>query len=154
MDEEARLEDLPYHLRWMVRRRAARIAQKDLARALDLAPTALSAYENSRRLPPDPEAFDRRHREAVEQFPAPQLMLQDVPPTVGDQFEQLINELAQLIRVPLRVTRHHTGEDRASYVVEIPKHGAPLGAPTRKRGKKSETTSDPGTATRDTGTER
>ena len=138
MDEEARLEDLPYHLRWMVRRRTAGIAQKDLARALDLAPTALSAYENGRRLRPDPEAFDRRHREAVEQFPAPQLMLQDVPPTVGDQFEQLINALAQLIRVPLRVTRHRVGEDCVSYMVEIPKHGAPFDATTRKRGTGAE----------------
>ena len=138
IEDETRLEDLPYHLRWMVRRRAARITQKDLARALDLAPTALSAYENGRRLPPDLEAFDRRHRDAVQQFPAQQLTLRDVPPTVGVQFERLINELSQLIRVPLRVTRHRVGENCVSYMVEIPKHGAPFDATTRKRGTGAE----------------
>ena len=138
MDEDARLDDLPYHLRWMVRRRAARIAQKDLARALGVAPTALSAYENGRRLPPDPEAFDRRHREAVQQFPALRLTLQNVPPTVGDQFERLIEELSQLIQVPLRVIRHQIGEDRTSYVVEIMNRDAPSHATARTRNTQDE----------------
>ena len=132
---EARLEDLPYHLRWMLRRRAANIAQKDLAGALGVAPTALSAYENDRRLPSDPVEFDRRHREAVGSLAAERLVLRDVPVAVGDQFVSLIDELSQRINVSLRVTRHRVAEDRTNYVVEIPKRDAPSDATTRKRGK-------------------
>lgn len=126
INEEARIEDLPYHLRWMVRRRAVGLMQKNLAKVLDIDPTVLSAYENGRRLPADPAEFDRRHREAVAQLAAQELALRNVPLSVGDQFEQLIEALSRVINVRLRVNRHGLSQDQATYEVEILEGDPPL----------------------------
>ncbi len=124
--EPERIEDLPYHLRWVVRRRAAGLTQKELARALALDPTVLSAYENGRRLPnPDAAAFDRRHDQAIAKLTGRRLTLREIPDAIGEQFSQLIAELARLVDVPLRVTRHKVAEDRSTYEVDVPERAQP-----------------------------
>lgn len=57
--------DLPFHLRLRFRREAAGLRQWELAEALGVHNTLLSAYENGRREPADPARFEAEVVDAV-----------------------------------------------------------------------------------------
>lgn len=133
MTEEIRLADLPFHLRWMLRRRVAGITQKDLAQALGIDSTVLSAYENGRRLPSDAAAFDRRHQDSVANLAEHRLTLRNVPDTVGEQFVQLMDELSRRTELRLHVTHHQVSEGSSNYMVEIAGPGPEEGRPAARR---------------------
>ncbi len=109
-----------------------------LSRAAALPQFAVNAGEFGDDHEHDRDTHQQVEALAVQQFPTLRLTLQNVPPTVGDQFERLIEELSQLIQVPLRVIRHQIGEDRTSYVVEIMNRDAPSHATARTRNTQDE----------------
>lgn len=64
-DAAARDDGLPFRLRLRFRREQAGLKQWEVAEALGLHNTLLSAYENGRRRPADADRFDLLHRNAI-----------------------------------------------------------------------------------------
>ena len=64
-DAATRDDALPFRLRLRFRREQAGLRQWEVAEALEVHNTLLSAYENGRRRPADVDEFDLRHRQAI-----------------------------------------------------------------------------------------
>jgi transcriptional regulator with XRE-family HTH domain len=77
--------DLPFHLRLRFRREAAGLRQWELAEALGVHNTLLSAYENGRREPADPARFEAEVADAVARVQAG--LPREAPASASPRFE-------------------------------------------------------------------
>lgn len=112
---DARREDgLPFRLRLRFRREQAGLKQWEVAEALGLHNTLLSAYENGRRRPADAATFDQRHRDAIreaqrrrmstalaETAAGQEVVARRLSREAADACLDLVDGLARTLRVPL-----------------------------------------------------
>lgn len=111
---------LPFRLRLRFRREQAGLRQWEVADALGLHNTLLSAYENGRRRPSDADAFDQRHQAAIqdalhrrvssalqEADLGDTIVLRHLSRDAADACLHLVEALARATRLPLdaRLTR-------------------------------------------------
>lgn len=108
---------LPFHLRIRFRRETEGLRQWQVAKALGIHNTLLSAYENGRRSPPDPARFERsleaaitlalRGADSVDDPAAPvaevSLRCHGLPGEAADACIDLLRDLARLTGAGFRV---------------------------------------------------
>jgi len=118
-DETIYLNELPYALRWRLRREAVRLTQRELAEKLRMKASTLSAYETDARMPADPADFERRHLRAVQEAASGRLLL-TVPANLAAQVGAFLTALhdrshgAWQLRAPRKIS-----EDAVQYEVEV-----------------------------------
>ena len=142
-----REEGLPFRLRLRFRREQAGLKQWEVAEALGLHNTLLSAYENGRRRPADPETFDRRHRDAIreaqrrrmstalaETAAGQEVVARRLSREAADACLDLVDGLARTLRLPLEADLRPE-PDGVSFRLRVrvgPTDAAPAAVPERE----------------------
>ena len=148
---------LPFHLRIRFRRETEGLRQWQLAQALGIHNTLLSAYENGRRMPPDPARFERSLEAAITlalrgargvdeaaSTPAADISLRchGLPAEAADACIDLLRDLARLTGADFRAalqaepgrdtfTLHVSGVARTSAVQDVPARAVAGRTPVR-----------------------
>lgn len=110
-----REDGLPFRLRLRFRREQAGLKQWEVAEALGVHNTLLSAYENGRRRPSDSATFDLRHRDAIreaqrrrmstalaETAAGREVVSRRLSREAADACLDLVDGLARTLRLPLQ----------------------------------------------------
>ena len=121
-DQKVNLDELPWGLRWRVLRQLAGVSAKDLANAIGKDATELSSWENDRRVPRDPDEWDRKIVEALERIGKKRATVRLPIESTGD-LREFLQELERHKDEPWRITERKISDGRVVYEVEFGQDG-------------------------------